>query len=112
MYETAPHQSTTLTASPRGEALTKERLPIFAEFCVEQNEARGSLVERIGRGENRAIRKIGCPSSVNYVDSFPLGGSHEMAEYFCLVFALSKNKARGKLFLIFICRCGEELNSP
>ena len=27
----APHQSTSLTASPRGEALTKEGLPIFAE---------------------------------------------------------------------------------
>ena len=63
----APHHRASRRASPRGEALeqgftffrifatsknekgealTKERLTIFAEFCVEQNEARGILDER------------------------------------------------------------------
>ena len=70
--ETAPHQSTSLTASPRGKAL-RQGITLFALFSPREKAKRGSLWNRLTifvgfcRGKNKAR------------------GSHKSAEYFCRI---------------------------
>ena len=81
----APHHLASQGASPRGEALTKEGLPIFAEEnIVSKLKQGGDYI----KGNDIEIKRLdmkktvfGCPSSVCYRRHLPPRGK---ANFCCI----------------------------